>query len=461
VTAFTPEVVEAISAVTGNPPPGTARVLLPPKLLPVFAGEAMYRGAYGGRGSAKTRSFATMTAVRALMWAREGREGIILCGREYMNSLDESSMAEVKAAIRAEPWLAASFDVGEKYIRTTDRRVEYKFSGLRHNLDSIKSKARILLLWVDEAEPVSDTAWSTAIPTVREEGAEIWVTWNPRRKKSATHKRFREDPPTGSKIVQLNWRDNPFFPSILKKTRLDDLNKRPDAYDHVWEGDFVKALEGAYFAKQLAEAKLQGRICALNADPLLPIHAVFDIGGAGAKADAMAIWITQWVGPQIRILDYIEGQGQPLPYYVEELKRRGWGRAKIRLPHDGVNANAVTGKRYVDHWRDAGFDAPDPTPNQGAGAAMQRVEAARRIFPSVYFNSTPDVEAGLDALGWYHEKRSDDDRSSGLGPEHDWSSHGADAFGLLAIIYEAPYAPTPRARYSRGRSSSGGSWESA
>jgi phage terminase large subunit len=82
--------------------------------------------------------------------------------------------------------------LGEKFVRTKDGRIEYAFIGLRHNLDSIKSKARIRLLWVDEAEPVSETAWMKAIPTVREEGSEIWVTWNPERKKSATHKRFRE-----------------------------------------------------------------------------------------------------------------------------------------------------------------------------------------------------------------------------------------------------------------------------
>jgi phage terminase large subunit len=103
----------------------------------------------------------------------------------------------------------------------------------------------------------------------------------------------------------------------------------------------------------------------------------------------------------------------------------------------------------------------EPTPNQGAGAAMQRVAAVRRIFPSI-FNNTRSVEAGLDALGWYHEKRSDDDRNIGLGPDHDWSSHAADALGLLAVNYEAPYAPTPRSRYGYRRGASGGgSWESA
>lgn len=437
------------------------QIKLPEKLVPVFQGEAMFRGAYGGRGSAKTRSFAKMAAVKAMMYAEAGREGIILCGREFMNSLADSSLAEVKAAISSEPWLAAYFDVGENYVRTNCRRVSFVFAGLRHNLDSIKSKARILLLWVDEAEPVSETAWQVTIPTVREEGAEIWVTWNPRRKKSATNKRFRENPPAGSKIIQLNWKDNPFFPKILDITRRDDLKNRPDAYPYVWEGDYVKALEGAYFAKQLALVRAQGRIMALNADPILPVKAFFDIGGAGAKADAMAIWIEQWVGPQIRVLDYIEGQGQPLEYYANELRQAGWGGAIVHLPHDGVNTSAITGKRYVDHWRDAGFECEEPTPNQGSGAATMRIEAVRRVLPSCYFNNTERVEAGLDALGWYHEKRSDDDRNIGLGPDHDWSSHAADAKGLAAILYEAPYAPTPRERYSARSRHAGGSWESA
>src|SRR5690349_8025103 len=116
----------------------TVRLELPPKLIPVFTGPAMYRGAYCGRGSATTRSFAKMAAVQGLRFAAEGKEGIIVCGREFMNSLDESSLAEVKAAIASEPWLTSEYDVGEKYVRTKDRRISFDFIGLRHNLDSIK-----------------------------------------------------------------------------------------------------------------------------------------------------------------------------------------------------------------------------------------------------------------------------------------------------------------------------------
>ena len=414
----------------------TARIKLPPKLVPVFAGEAMYRGAYGGRGSAKTRSFAKMAAVFGYRCAEEGREGVIVCGREFMNSLDDSSMAEVKAAIASEPWLAEAYDVGEKYIRTKDRRIQFVFIGLRHNLESIKSKARILLLWVDEAEEASETAWMVTIPTIREEGAEVWVTWNPKRKKSATHKRFRENPPAGSKIVKLNWRDNPFFPSILNKTRLEDADKRPDQYDHVWEGDFVTVVEGAYFARHLTEAKASNRIAFFAKDPLMTIRAFWDIGGTGAKADAVAIWVAQFIGAEIRVLDYYEAQGQPLATHLQWLRSRGWDKALCVLPHDGETNDKVYDVSYDSAIKAAQFETL-VIPNQGKGAAKMRIEAARRLFPSIRFNADT-TEDGRDALGWYHEKKSDDDREALLGPEHDWSSHGADAFGLMCVAYEDP-----------------------
>lgn len=442
------------------PEPSPRQILLPPKLVPVFSGPAMYRGAWGGRGSGKTQSFAKMSALRGLQCAGAGQTGLIVCGREFMNSLADSSFAEVKHAIASEPYLAARYDVGDTYIRTNDRRIEFTFVGLRHNLGSIKSKGRIRLLWVDEAEPASETAWGVVDPTVREENAEVWITWNPGRKKSATHKRWRESPPPESKIIELNWRDNPFFPNTINKKRLNDLDKRPDQYEHIWEGGFVSIVEGAYFAKQLAQTKAKGRICALEADPVLPISAFFDIGLSGVQSDANAIWIAQFVGPQIRVLDYIEGQGQPVSYYQQEMRDRGWSKAIVRTPHDGGHAGAE--KRYVDYWREANFETPDPVPNQGRGAAKMRIEALRRIFANIWFNNTEAVAGGLEAIGWYHEKRSDDERNIGLGPQHDWSSHAADALGLMAIVYETPDGPEPeRGRYRyRGGSSGGGSWES-
>lgn len=415
----------------------TARVELPPKLVSLFAGQARYRIAYGGRGSGKTRGFALMSAVKAYQYAGEGKSGVILCGREHLNSLDESSMEEIKQAIRSTPWLEPHFEIGEKFIRTRDHRVNYVFAGLRHNLDSIKSKSRILLAWVDEAEAVSDKAWLKLIPTVREEGSEIWISYNPERETSATHLRFRADPPVDAKITEMNWRDNPWFPKVLDQERLEDKKKRPDQYDHVWEGDFVRVVEGAYYADLLTQASLQGRIGTVMADPYLPLRIFCDIGGTGARSDAFSMWIAQFVAREVRVLDYYEAVGQPFATHLAWLRKRGYDSeaAQVWLPHDGATHDRVHDVSYESAFRSAGYRVT-VVPNQGKGAASARVEALRRLFPLLWFNEST-TKGGRDALGWYHEK-IDERRGIGLGPEHDWASHGADAAGLMAVAYEPP-----------------------
>lgn len=412
---------------------GVVGVELPPKLVPVFTGEADVRGSHGGRGSGKTRSFALMTAIRAHMWDMEGRQGIILCARQFMNSLAESSLDEVKAAIRETEWLAPHFEIGETYIRTKSGRISYAFAGLSRNLNSLKSKFRILLAWVDEAENVSEEAWVKLIPTLREEDSELWVTWNPERKKSPTNQRFhtdfRPDDPR-VKIVELNFRDNPWFPDILERVRKKDQVQRPDQYGHIWEGEYVTVAEGAYYAFQINTARAAGRMGQLDPDPLMTIWAVWDIGGTGAKADATAIWIVQFVGQAVWLLDYYEAKGQPLAAHVNWLKDQGYSKAQCVLPHDGAAHEKVFSTTYQGALKEAGFDSI-VIPNQGTGAALRRVEAARRLFPQMHFDAEY-CAAGIEAISWYHEKR-DEERGIGLGPNHDWASHGADAFGLIAV----------------------------
>lgn len=417
----------------------TAQIELPPKLIPVFEGEADVRGAYGGRGSGKTRSFAKMTAVRAYMWDKAGRSGQIVCGRQFMNSLADSSLEEIKLAILEEPWLAAEFEIGEKYIRTRSGRVYYTFVGLDRNIGSVKSKARILLCWVDEAEPVTDHAWTVLIPTLREEDSELWVTWNPERKNSATHKRFRQAQDERYKVAELNWRDNPRFPAILERKRQADMRERPDQYAHIWEGEFVTAVEGAYFAQALSKAKEENRIGRVAADPLMTHRAFIDIGGTGARADAFVIWIAQFIGREVRVIDHYEAVGQPAAAHVQWLRSRGYepSKCQVWLPHDGETHDRVHDASYESYFRQAGYSVT-VVPNQGKGAAKMRIEAARRLFPSIWFNADT-TEAGRDALGWYHEKK-DEERGIGLGPEHDWASHSADAFGLMCVAYEMPKA---------------------
>ncbi|MEQ3625977.1 MAG: terminase large subunit [Celeribacter sp.] len=227
----------------------TARIELPPKLVENFSQPAKHRVFPGGRGSGKTKGLAKMAAVYGYRFAEAGREGVILASREHLNSLEESSLEEIKAAIRSEPFLNDYYALGEKFVRTKNGRVRFAFAGLRHNLDSIKSKARILLNWTDEAEGVSEVAWRKLIPTIRGgTDLENWVSYNPESPESATHKRFIEGSPSRCIVTPINWRDNPWWAeSGLEEERLDDQRLRPDTYDHVWEGAFLTLTEAQVF----------------------------------------------------------------------------------------------------------------------------------------------------------------------------------------------------------------------
>jgi len=237
-------------------------------------------------------------------------------------------------------------------------------------------------------------------------------------------------------LVRANWRDNPFWTAELEQERQDCLRQQPEQYEHIWEGGYVRVLSGAYYARSITEARLARRIGRVAPDPLLTYRLFFDIGGTGAKADAVAIWVAQFVGREIRVLDYYEAVGQPLATHLEWMRERGYkpGKAQVWLPHDGAQSDKVFAVSYESAFRSAGYDVT-VVPNQGAGAAKARIEAGRRHFPSMWFNEDT-TSAGLDALGWYHEKQ-DKHREIGLGPDHDWSSHSADAFGLMACCVES------------------------
>jgi phage terminase large subunit len=408
---------------------------------------ARYKGAYGGRGSGKSHFFCEAGVERCLIRAPTS----IVCIREVQRVLAQSSKRLIENKIE-------TLGVG-KYFEVLHDRIKTPgggliiFNGMQdHTAESIKSLEGFDVAIIDEAQALSARSLSLLRPTIRKTGSEIWAGWNPRRKSDAIDDFLRGKRPADTILVQANWRDNPWFPEVLEQERQTDLELYPDRYDHIWEGGYAKAFEGAYFAKGLTQARQQGRIGRVGADPLLPLRAFFDLGGAGAKADAMAIWIVQFIGREIRVLDYIEGVSQALAYYVNEMRKRGYENAVCVLPHDGVETSAISGKKYSAHWEDAGFEV-ELIPNQGPGAAGLRIEAVRRILPLCWFNEAP-TEAGRDALGYYHE-RKDETRNIGLGPSHDWSSHCADAFGLMAIAYEEPAAKCAAER-DRNRSNDGG-----
>ena len=409
---------------------------------------ARYKAAHGGRGSGKSHFFADLLIEDSL--AERGLRSV--CIREVQKSLKDSAKRLIEDKLQEHRLGEADgFKVFREVIETPGDGV-VTFQGMQdHTAESIKSLEGFKRAWAEEAQTLSARSLSLLRPTIRADGSQLWFSWNPRRKNDPVDAMLRaETVPTGAVVIRANWSDNPWFPSVLEQERQDCLRDNPDQYDHIWEGGYAGVTDGAYYAKALAEAKASNRIGRLAADPLMTYRAIFDIGGTGAKADAVAIWIAQFIGREIRVLNYYEAVGQPLATHVNWLRSNGYGGALITLPHDGTTNDKVYDVSYESALTDAGFEVI-VIPNQGKGAASMRIEAARRLFPSIWFNQET-TQGGLDALGWYHE-RKDETRNIGLGPEHDWASHGADAFGLMCVAYEAPEISgdrSPKFVYGRG-----------
>lgn len=410
------------------------RIETPRVFLPLLQ-PARYKGAWGGRGSGKSHFFAEALIEQALI--ERGTRAV--CIREVQKTLKESSKRLIEDKLQAFGLGEADgFKLFNEVIQTPGDGL-ITFQGMQdHNAESIKSLEGYRIAWVEEAQTLSHRSLALLRPTIRAEGSELWFSWNPRRQTDAVDQLLRnESLPTGAVVVKANWRDNPRFPSVLEQERLDCLAMQPDQYGHIWEGEYATVLEGAYYAKHLAMARQEGRIGRVAADPLMTYRVFVDIGGTGARADAFAMWVAQFIGKEIRVLDYYEAVGQPLSTHLEWMRGRGYTpeKAKIWLPHDGRSNDKVFDVSYESALKSAGYDVT-VVQNQGKGAASARIESARRLFPAMWFNEAT-TNGGISALGWYHEKR-DEHRNIGLGPEHDWSSHGADAFGLMCVAYEEP-----------------------
>ena len=207
----------------------TVDAVFPPKLEPLFR-PMRYKVLKGGRGSAKSWSIA-----RALITACCKKKTRILCTREIQKSIKDSVYRLLKDQIEA-MGLGGKFTCLQTEIRGPHGS-EIFFAGLADNTkDSLKSFEGCDICWVEEAQTVSNDSWETLIPTIRNPGSEIWVSYNPSEETDPTHQRFAINTPPEAVVITMNWEDNPWFPEELRKEK-DYLYKvDPEAAAHVWGG---------------------------------------------------------------------------------------------------------------------------------------------------------------------------------------------------------------------------------
>lgn len=220
----------------------TLRLEVPAKMLPFATQAKRHKIARGGRGSGKSWSVARILAAKGCAEPRR-----ILCVREVQKSIKESSHRLLADTIQA-MGLGGFYDVQQNAIKGPNG-TEFAFAGLQdHTADSLKSYEGFDIAWVEEAHTVSERSAQILIPTIRKPGSELWWTYNPENEDDFVHV-TAENPDDNTLVVNINWRDNPWFPDELELERQKLLAINPDLYRHVWEGE-CRSVGGVLFKRE-------------------------------------------------------------------------------------------------------------------------------------------------------------------------------------------------------------------
>lgn len=387
-----------------------------------------YKVAYGGRGGAKSWGIA-----RALLILAAKKPLRILCAREFMTSMKDSVHKLLCDQIES-LGLLGFYEITQNSIRGKNGS-EFSFVGLKNNVANVKSYEGVSICWVEEAQTVSRLSWNTLIPTIRKEKSEIWISFNPELESDETYQRFVLNPPANSKVVKINWFDNPWFPETLQLEK-DALKARDiEAYNTVWEGLCRQTVDGAVFAREVQMAELEDRITKVAYDPTKPVHAVFDLGWS----DATAIWFVQFIGMETRLIRYLEDSQKTISEYLAKLQTYGYVYDTLWLPHDAENRTLAANGRSIDQIvRAAGYK----TKILPRVPIVDSINAARTLFRNCWFDRENCYD-GLQCLRHYRYEVDPDTKAFSKTPVHDQYSHGADAFRMLGLMVNEPRQRKP------------------
>ena len=387
-----------------------------------------YKGAYGGRGGAKSHFFAEMCIDECIE-----RQARIVCIREIQNSIKDSvkQLLEDKIALKDVGHL---FQVLDQEIRGPNNSIII-FKGMQsYNAENIKSLEAYDIAWVEEAQTLSEYSLRLLRPTIRNIGSELWFSWNPRYKTDCVDRFFRHTPPKEAISVLVNWRDNPWFPEVLKKEKAHDFLLDDDNAAHVWEGGYFAGM-GTILAKWINKADNEGRLNTCTYDPNgSPVYLSSDIG----FRDTAAWWFWQTKLGGFTIFDYDQAVGLDaddwIPRLQERLELNGIKNSKlgvIYLPQDAKAKTFQSKRSAVERFLEAfGPRKIDITPPI---RVKDRINAARVIVRHCEFNKIA-CEEGLDGLRAWSFEYNEETGILSKEPKHDWASHPGDAFSYGAQV---------------------------
>jgi phage terminase large subunit len=264
----------------------TLAIEYPEAFAPLLA-PARYKGAHGGRGSAKSHSFADL-------WLDENIGDKLDCVmlREHQKSLQFSVKKLLELKIETHN-AGAYFDVQDKRVLTKRGGVTI-FEGMQnHTAESIKSLEDFDRAWFEEAQRASQKSIDLLRPTIRKPGSELWFSWNPTAATDPVDSLLRSEAlPPGAVVVQMNYRDNPWLPDVLKAELEYDRARDPDKFAHIWLGEYQRNSEARVFRNWKVE------------EFETPVGATFRLGADWGFAVDPSVLVRCWLDGRRLMVDH-------------------------------------------------------------------------------------------------------------------------------------------------------------
>lgn len=417
----------------------TIKAEVPPKLAPLLEPKR-YKGAYGGRGGAKSHFFAEQLVLRCFIQRTRA-----VCIREIQHSLRDSVRQLVIDKIQ-KFGLGGFFDVLEAEIRAPNGSIII-FRGMQsYNAETIKSLEAYDVAWAEEAQTLSQHSLDMLRPTIRKPGSELWFSWNPRHRTDPVDVFFRKRPHPEGMAIEVNWRDNPWFPDVLRKDMEHDKATDPELAEHIWEGAYG-LMHGAILARLVDRAEKAGRINE---------NVAYDSSGPGIEITSDIGWrdTASWWAWQRRVggfglLDYRGSSGMDADEWCEALNEwiadNGWKLGKIWLPHDARTKTFASKHSAVERFIRA--FGPDKVGIVERTSKADRINAARYVLPKCEFHVR--CEDGLNGLRAWEYEYNEETQAYSREPLHNWASHPSDAYSYGCQVMQGLAPPKEKAPSGR------------
>lgn len=329
----------------------------------------------------------------------------------------------------------------------TEMKIKFKNGALfqiigSDNIDSIVGTNPVGVVF-SEYSLIDPTVWGFVRPILAENGGWAIFVFTPRGENHAydIYELAKNDP---SWYCQLNPAEQTkaIAGEILEQERMEIIKLYGDdsLYRQEYDCNFTVPIAGSYYANAISSLYKNGQIGNVPYDPRFVVDTYWDLG----INDKMAIWFTQSIGPEMRVIDYEEGSNQGLPHYIGKIRERKYIYGRHVAPHDIEVRELTTGISRRDTAKTLGIDfsvAPQ-------FPLMDGIDAVRNMLPRCWIDAKKCKE-GLNALKNYRKIYDEKRKTYQNTPYHDWSSNAADAFRMIAVSIQTKKSFTPPDEPSR------------